>query len=104
MSLFRSLKYITNVTESKSIQIMKIARDLRFLVAIANSVNSFFKINWASTSGLRHLVLAFFFSRALASGVIHGGSRVDCIRTGLAGKLCLIRSWSVEVLEVLHET
>ena len=26
MSLFRSLKYITNVTESKSIQIMKIAQ------------------------------------------------------------------------------
>ena len=45
MSLSRPLKYITNVTESKSIQIMKIARDLRFSVAIANSVNSFFKIN-----------------------------------------------------------
>ena len=34
MSLFRPLKYITNVIESKSIQIMKIAQIISFTTII----------------------------------------------------------------------
>ena len=58
--------------------IFPLASDVRFSVTIT-LVLSVRLIG--HPSGLRHLALAvFFFSRALASGVIHGGSCVNRFR------------------------